>query len=78
MMGVARKVDGLGRVVIPMEFRKSMGIEPGDQVEVFSEDGKIVLVFGKKCAACGAKEELHSVGKFTVCRECLALATEAL
>jgi bifunctional DNA-binding transcriptional regulator/antitoxin component of YhaV-PrlF toxin-antitoxin module len=30
-----------------MEFRKSMGIEPGDQVEVFSKDGKIVLVFGR-------------------------------
>ena len=43
MLGVTRKIDELGRVVIPIEFRKSMGIEPGDPVEVFAENGRVIL-----------------------------------
>ena len=33
--GIVRKVDGLGRIVIPIEFRKMLGIEINDPVEIF-------------------------------------------
>lgn len=75
MLGVARKIDELGRVVIPMEFRRSMGIEPGDPVEVFAENGRVILSFPanrKRCAGCGSKENLRALGKFVVCEKCLS------
>ena len=74
MLGVTRKIDELGRVVIPMEFRKNMGIEPGDPVEVFAENGQIVLSFPaseKRCVGCGSEEYLYTLGKFVVCEDCL-------
>ena len=74
MLGVTRKIDELGRVVIPMEFRKSMGIEPGDPVEVFAENGRVILSFPanrKRCVSCGSKENLRALGKFVVCEKCL-------
>jgi len=74
MLGVTRKIDELGRVVIPMEFRKSMGIEPGDPVEVFAENGRIILSFPaseKRCVGCGSEGYLYTLGKFVVCEDCL-------
>ena len=74
MLGVTRKIDELGRVVIPMEFRKSMGIEPGDPVEVFAENGRIILSFPaseKRCVSCGSEGYLYTLGKFVVCEDCL-------
>ena len=74
MLGVTRKIDELGRVVIPMEFRKNMGIEPGDPVEVFAENGRIILSFPaseKRCVSCGSEGYLYTLGKFVVCEDCL-------
>ena len=74
MLGVTRKIDELGRVVIPMEFRKSMGIEPGDPVEIFAENGRIILSFPaseKRCVSCGSEGYLYTLGKFVVCEDCL-------
>ena len=33
--GIVRKLDGLGRLVIPKEYRKELGIENGDEMEIF-------------------------------------------
>ena len=33
--GMIRKIDELGRIVIPMEFRKTLGIKTNDPVEIF-------------------------------------------
>ena len=41
--GMVRKIDELGRVVIPMEMRRNMGIEDGDSFEIFVEGDHIVL-----------------------------------
>jgi stage V sporulation protein T len=44
--GVVRRIDDLGRVVIPKEIRRSMGIKEGDPLEMFidTESGGLVLV----------------------------------
>lgn len=41
--GIVRRVDDLGRVVIPKETRRMMGIREGDPMEIFVDDGAIVL-----------------------------------
>lgn len=43
--GIIRRIDDLGRVVIPKEIRRSMGLREGDPMEFYvSEDGELVLV----------------------------------
>ena len=41
--GIIRKVDELGRVVLPIELRRNMGIEIKDSLEIFVDDNMIVL-----------------------------------
>lgn len=42
-VGIVRKVDELGRIVIPIEIRRHMGVESGDPIDISYNDGKVVL-----------------------------------
>lgn len=71
--GFIREIDGVGRIVIPMQLRKELGLlEPGSKLELFS-DGKQIIA--KKavetCIFCSSEDELIEFdGKF-ICRTCL-------
>lgn len=54
--GMVRKVDELGRVVIPIELRRSLGISEKDPLEIFVEEDKIVLT---KYAPDAEKEDVR-------------------
>lgn len=41
--GIVRRVDDLGRIVIPKEIRRNLGIREGDPLEIFVENGCICL-----------------------------------
>lgn len=41
--GIVRRIDDLGRVVIPKEIRRTMNIREGDPLEIFLEDGRLVF-----------------------------------
>jgi transcriptional pleiotropic regulator of transition state genes len=41
--GIVRKIDGLGRVVVPKELRRTLNIVEGDPVEIFVDGDQIVL-----------------------------------
>ena len=41
--GIVRKIDALGRVVIPAETKKMLGLENGDPIEICIEEGNIIL-----------------------------------
>lgn len=41
--GIVRNLDNLGRVVIPMEMRRTLGIEPGDPIEVSIRNGELCI-----------------------------------
>ena len=75
--GIVRKVDELGRVVIPIELRRTLDIAERDQVEIFTEDDSIVLrkyAPEKNCVFCGNKvsdDGFRQKGK-PVCRSCVA------
>jgi len=69
--GIVRKVDELGRVVIPIELRRTLGIDEKDALEIYVDAEKIILKkYEPACVFCGnASDVQHYRGKL-VCREC--------
>ena len=66
-----RKVDDLGRIVLPAELRKLYRISEGDRLEIFVDDGHIVLSkIEDTCAICGDAERLVQVRSRQVCAPC--------
>jgi len=70
--GIARQVDSLGRVVFPMELRRTMDINSGDAMEIFTDGKTIVLKkYEPACIFCGeAGDVVEHKGKY-VCNGCL-------
>lgn len=66
--GISRHVDELGRVVIPKELRRNLGIEEGDLMEISLKGQDVILrkVSQKCCTACGQAVDL----KDNFCRNC--------
>ncbi|AMR88532.1 TPA: AbrB/MazE/SpoVT family DNA-binding domain-containing protein [Bacillus thuringiensis] len=50
--GVTRKIDELGRIVLPKELRRTLGIAEKDPIEIFVEEEKIILQKYKTYDAC--------------------------
>ena len=71
--GIVRKIDALGRVVIPKELRDKMYIEDGDPLEIFVENDAIVIQkYAAVCVFCGSGEDLTHFKGRNVCRACAA------
>jgi len=70
--GIVRKVDELGRVVIPIELRRTLGIGEKDALEIYVDGERIMLKkYEPACIFCGnADNVIYFKGK-NVCRECL-------
>ena len=70
-LGIVRKVDELGRIVLPIETRKRLDLGPKDPVEIFVEKDRVVLKkYEPCCIFCGSKEELATYDDKYVCRSC--------
>jgi len=70
--GIVRQIDNLGRLVIPMELRKTMNLNEGDKMEFYVDDGKIVIKpFVIACVFCGQAEDLVDHWDKKVCPKCL-------
>src|SRR5699024_3888836 len=69
--GIVRKVDELGRIVLPIELRRTMNIEVKDALEIYVDGDQIVLKkYEPSCIFCGnAKDIIHYKGK-NVCSAC--------
>ena len=71
--GIRRKVDDLGRVVIPSSIRKTLGITEGDLVEIQLDGDRIVLSRPEDaCTFCGSSLHLDSFRGKVVCWSCTA------
>ena len=70
--GVVRKVDELGRIVIPIELRRTLGIQEKDSLEIYVDNEKVILKkYEPACVFCGNAEEVHNYKGKNICRACL-------
>ncbi|KFX54129.1 AbrB/MazE/SpoVT family DNA-binding domain-containing protein [Clostridium botulinum] len=71
--GIVRKIDELGRIVIPIELRRTLDIEIKDSLEIFIDGGQIILKkYEPSCTFCGqAKDVINYKGK-NLCKSCLS------
>ena len=70
-IGVVRKVDELGRIVIPKELRRTMNINVGDALEIFNDSEQITLrKYTPGCVLCGSLDQLQVIEDKRVCMEC--------
>jgi transcriptional pleiotropic regulator of transition state genes len=68
-----RRVDSLGRVVLPADLRRSLGIREGDVLDVSMEDGNLVLRRHlATCVFCGARDALREHSGKHACPECIS------
>ena len=77
-LGTVRKVDELGRIVLPIETRKRLELSPGDGVEIFVEKDRVILKkYEPSCIFCGDADDVVTYKEKKICRKCLAdLKTE--
>ncbi len=70
--GIVRKVDTLGRIVLPMELRKTRGIKFNNPMEINVEDDKVILIkYLPSCTFCSSKEDVKEFKNKNVCKECV-------
>lgn len=69
--GIVRKVDELGRVVIPIEIRNQFNIAEKDPIEIYVDGSSIVLKkYEPNCIFCGNTENLISYNDKLICENC--------
>ena len=70
--GIVRKLDELGRVVLPKELRTTLDINDGDGLEIYVNGNEIILKkYQPGCGLCGNMENLHQSKDKLICLECL-------
>ncbi|MBQ3792249.1 MAG: AbrB/MazE/SpoVT family DNA-binding domain-containing protein [Clostridia bacterium] len=70
--GIVRKIDELGRIVLPSELRFSLGIQPRDALEIFVDGEQIVLrKYEPSCVFCGDADDVVMFRGKRICRSCL-------
>ncbi|MCQ5128684.1 AbrB/MazE/SpoVT family DNA-binding domain-containing protein [Butyricicoccus faecihominis] len=70
--GIVRKVDELGRIVLPIELRRTLDIDVKDALEIYVDGNQIILKkYEPACVFCGnAKDVIHYKNK-NVCKACM-------
>ena len=70
--GIVRKVEELGRVVIPIELRNKFDIKVKDPIEIFVDSNAIVLKkYEPNCIFCGSNKDLVNYHDKLVCKGCI-------
>lgn len=70
--GIVRKIDELGRIVLPIELRRTLDIEEKDALEIFVDGNAIILQKQEMaCVFCGQTKGLAAYRGKNVCPSCL-------
>lgn len=70
------KIDNLGRIVIPVRLRRKFDLKQNDTLEIFTEDGSIILrKYIASCVFCGNEDDLQELNDKYVCRNCIEKLT---
>ena len=70
--GMIRRVDELGRVVIPKEIRNKLDIQEKDPLEIYVQEDCIILKkYESNCIFCGNTKDLVEYKEKLICKKCL-------
>lgn len=71
--GIVRPLDALGRVVIPIELRRTLNINADDSLEVYV-DGEYILLkkYEPACIFCGSNDDIKQLHGRNICAKCIA------
>ncbi|MBQ6839924.1 MAG: AbrB/MazE/SpoVT family DNA-binding domain-containing protein [Oscillospiraceae bacterium] len=72
--GIVRKVDELGRIVLPIELRRTLDIAVRDELEIYLDDDKVVMrKYEPSCVFCSSTRNLVEYRGKNVCGECIRI-----
>ncbi len=75
--GMVRKVDELGRIVLPAEIRQNMDINVRDALEIFTDEGRIILQkYQPACIFCNNADNIVYFANKRICSECMSRLKE--
>ncbi len=75
--GIVRKVDELGRIVLPIEMRRTLDISEKDALEIYVEGESIILrKYQVACVFCDSTKNIVSFKGRNVCTDCIAKLSE--
>jgi transcriptional pleiotropic regulator of transition state genes len=70
--GIVRRVDELGRIVLPKELRKTYDIKEKDPIEIFVDEDKIILKkYEPACIFCDNASDVSVYKGKNICKECM-------
>ena len=70
--GIVRKVDELGRIVLPIELRRTLNIAEKDSLEIYVDDNRIILKkYEPTCIFCGNSKDVITFKGKNICPACL-------
>ncbi|MEG0308890.1 MAG: AbrB/MazE/SpoVT family DNA-binding domain-containing protein [Clostridium sp.] len=70
--GVVRKVDELGRIVIPVELRRTLDIDVKDALEIYVDGDQVILKkYEPACIFCGDARDVVNYRSKNICQKCL-------
>lgn len=77
---IIKKIDSVGRVVIPVEVRTTLNWKEGEQLLLEIKDDYLVIrkKDEQKCKICGSQERLIKINNNWLCESCIAEIHEAL
>lgn len=69
--GIVRRVDELGRIVLPVELRRTLEIEEKDALEIYIDGEQIILKkYEPSCTFCGSMDDIEFYKGKRVCKHC--------
>ena len=75
--GIVRKVDELGRIVLPIELRRTLDINEKDPLEIFVDGGSIILKrYEPACIFCNDARDIINYKGCNICPNCIKELTE--
>lgn len=70
--GIVRKVDELGRIVLPIELRRTLGIAERDSLEIYVDGDSIVLKkYQAACIFCDSAQDVVNFKGKNICADCM-------
>lgn len=77
--GIVRQVDELGRIVLPIELRRTMNINTKDSMEIYTDGNQIILKkYEPACIFCNNASDIIQYHGKNICKDCLREMTKEL